>query len=491
MALWYDEGRPMTVPPGPRDWTGGFRILPRIKRDILGFYQEMQRTYGDCVYMRLGPYRDFSFFHPDQIKEVLVTKAKSFQRMPWQRKVLAQWDGNGLVLSEGDFWLRQRRLVQPAFHHQRSAGYSRQMVAQTEKLAMHWAGLSSSPPRGGPGRGLDPTSASPPTQPSPLKGEGFEVRIDEEMTDLTLAIITSVFFGGDASAQARELAQAVAVLSDVAVREFQNLITPPRWLPLPSVRRKWAATRALDQFIRGVIKQRRAEGNPDQGDLLSMLLLAVDEEGDRGRMTDEQARDEAMVLFIAGHDTTAAALTFVWHALAERPEVQERLRADLQRELGDQPATPADLPRVPYLRQVIKETLRLYPPAAGVFTRYAVERVEIGGYPLRRRSLVRIFTYVTQRDPRWFPEPERFDPERWTPEREAQRPQYSWFPFGGGPRVCIGKEFALMEMGLIIATLLRRFEVRPAPGQGPIELQVHLSLRPKGGLRLAVRPASG
>lgn len=315
--------------------------------------------------------------------------------------------------------------------------------------------------------------------------------MDEAMTDLTLAIITKVFFGVDATGQAREIAEAVGYLSDLAVREFETLITPPRWLPLASVKRKWAAIRTLDEFIRGIIKQRRAEGNTDRGDLLSMLLRAVDEEGDGGQMTDEQARDEAMVLFLAGHDTTAAGLIWAWYVLAKHPEIQAKVQAELDRELAGREVTVADLPRLAYLERVIKESLRLYPPAVGVFTRYVAEPVEIGGYPLRRRSLIHILSYVTQRDARWFPEPERFDPDRWLPERCAGLPQFAYFPFGGGPRVCIGRELATTEMMLILATLLRRFEVALPPEQGKVEMLVHMSLRPKGGLRVQLKARSG
>lgn len=456
----------MAFPPGPRDWTGGFRLLRRIKRDVLGFYQEMQRTYGDVVAMRLGPYLDFTFFHPDAIKEILVTKAKLFVKMPRQRNVLAQWNGNGLLLSEGDFWLRQRRLVQPAFRQSRFAGYAQVMAAEAERLADAWEARLK--------READPT-----------------VDVAPAMVDLTLAVIGQVFFSADLHAAARGLGQAVDELSQVALREFQQPFSPPRWWPSPANRRKWAAARTLDAFIRGMIRQRRAEGNPDKGDLLSMLLLAVDEEGDGGPMTDEQARDEAVGLFLAGHDTTAAGLTWVFAMLAERPDLAARVRAEVKAAAGHRPLVFADLEKLPLLARVIQETLRLYPPAVGAFTRVPTEDTEIAGWQLKRGNLVRIFSFITHRDPRWWPEPLRFDPDRFLPGAAGARPQFSYLPFGGGPRICIGREFASAEMALIVATLLRRFELAMPPDAGPTELELKLSLWPKGGLRLALRAARG
>jgi cytochrome P450 len=241
--------------------------------------------------------------------------------------------------------------------------------------------------------------------------------------------------------------------------------------------------RRLDETVRRFIRERRASGE-DKGDLLSMLLLAVDEEGDGGRFTDEQARDQCMTLLIAGHDTTAAGLTWLFYCLARHPQAAARVHQELDVVLGGREPTANDLPRLSYTERVVKETLRLYPPAIAVFTRQAFSDVEIAGYTLPRNSLVQLISYVCQRDPRWFPEPERFEPDRFLSERQRTLPQFAYFPFGGGPRVCIGNTFATMEMTLVAATLLQHLNVEPAAGQQEAQPAALMSLRPKGEVRL-------
>jgi cytochrome P450 len=232
-----------------------------------------------------------------------------------------------------------------------------------------------------------------------------------------------------------------------------------------------------------MIRQWREAGR-DRGDLLSMLLLATDEEGDGRRMTDEEARDSLVTLLLAGHDTSAAGLTWCLYVLTQYPEVAARVRAEVDAVAGDRPLTYADQERLPYTEQVVKETMRLYPPTIGTFAREAAEDVEVGGYLLRKGSLVHLLSVITQRDPRWFPEPERFDPERFAPGRAEKIPPFAYFPFGGGPRVCIGNTFAMTELVLVTATLAQMLDFRLAPGQGPVEPAVGMSLRPRGGLRL-------
>ena len=259
----------------------------------------------------------------------------------------------------------------------------------------------------------------------------------------------------------------------------------PDWMPLPGKRRKRWAIRTLDQLVRGIIRERRASGQ-DQADLLTMLLLAVDDEGDGRGMTDEQARDEAITLFNAGHDTTAAALAWVWYMVASHRAIEDRLIEEIDAVLGGNEPTLADAGRLPYVEMVIKESLRLYPPTWSLVPREVVEPVEIGGYPIARGSWIYIFPYVTQRDPRFFKDPETFDPERFSPVRIDEIPQHAYIPFGGGPRVCIGEKFAMMEMILIVATVLQKMRVKLAADQGEIEPEPLIAARPKGGLRIAV-----
>ena len=445
-------------PPGPSPLLLGLDQLPKVRRDLLGFYTNLHRTYGDAVRVRLGPYVQHLFFHPDEVKEVLATKADRFVKIRRVREVLSQWDGNGLVLSEGAFWQRQRRLMQPAFHNDRVRRYGETMVSITARLRDEWHAAAR-------------------------RAGHFVVDTNEAMTALTLNIASETLFGADISGQTARLGEAIAALSDEAVKELQEPVTLPRWLPLPRVRRKWAAIDLLDTTVREIIRERRASDKGDRGDLLSMLLAAVDEEHDGGRMTDEQVRDETITLFLAGHDTSAAGLTWLWHNLARHPEVLARATAEVDA-LGARPPAAADLKQLPYLDRVLKETLRLHPPAIGVFTREAVAPVEIGGYQLKRGHHVQLLSFVTQRDPRFFPDPERFDPERFAPGRAESIPQYAYFPFGAGPRVCIGRQFALVEMLLVAATMLQTLSVAPPPGAPPAELLPHLSLRPRGGLPL-------
>jgi cytochrome P450 len=303
------------------------------------------------------------------------------------------------------------------------------------------------------------------------------------MTHLTLTIIARTLFDVDVADQAKKLGDAVAVLGAVLKGDFSSFFLLPDWLPLPSKRRRRRALRTLDEFVWKTIRERRAAG-VDKGDLLSMLLLAQDEEGDGGGMTDQQVRDEALTLFNAGHDSTAAALAWVWYCIATHPEVEAKLLAEVDAVLGDRTAGYEDVQRLPYVEMVVKETLRLYPATVALFTRESVEEVEVGGYRVPKGAWVYLFPWMTQRDPRFFDNPETFDPDRFAPGRAERIPQYAYFPFGGGPHVCIGNTFASMEMVLIVATMLQRYRLALAPGQGAVVPEVHVAIRPRGGLRM-------
>jgi len=419
---------------------------------------ELHKNYGDIVYSRMGPYRAFFFFHPDQIREILTDKAKLLPKFRLQVRVLQQWDGNGLVLSEGEFWARQRRLVQPAFQVKRFVAYADAMVHKSENIAQVWEGLP----------------------------DGSVIDVEEAMTGLTLEIIAKTFFDADLTAETHNLRKAVAILSETAVREMGEVIHLPDWTPVPRIRAKRWAMNYIDSIIRRFIAERRKTGE-DRGDLLSMLLHAVDSEDSKTRMTDEQARDEAMVLFLAGHDTTAAGLTWFWYIMGKYPETQQRVHDEIESVLQKNSLGFEDVAKLPYLSSVIKETLRLYPPAIGIFAREAKEQIEMEGYEIPRGSIVYAFSYVTHRDQRWFPEPERFDPDRFLGEKERKLSPFAYFPFGGGPRACIGAQFALTEMTLVAASLLRRFEFSLRPGDRDPEPLAHLSLRPRGGLSVVLR----
>jgi cytochrome P450 len=432
--------------------------LHKIKKDILGYYTRLHDRYGDVVHLRFGPYHTYVFFHPDAVREVLVVKAKQFRRFRRPMEVLAQWNGNSVLITEGDEWLRQRRMVQPAFHTRRFERYASCIVDRSRNRLGRWL------------KTIDLTG-------------GLQTEIRAEMTDLTLEIIAKTMFGAEISAETSDLGRAVAILSEIAVKEMQAPWTLPDWLPLPEKHRKRWAIERLDETVRRVIRERRASGE-DRGDLLSMLLLASDEEGDGGRFTDEQVRDQCMTLLIAGHDTTAAGLTWLFYCLARQPQAAALVYQELDTVLGGREPTASDLPRLSYTERVVKETLRLFPPAFALFMRQALADVEIAGYTLPRNSLVQLFPYICQRDPRWFPEPERFDPDRFLPERQDNLPRFANFPFGGGPRVCIGNSFAMMEMTLVAATLMQHLNVEPAARQEEAQPVPLMSLSPKGGVRL-------
>jgi cytochrome P450 len=452
----------IVYPPGPKDWCWGMSILPRLKADFIKFYAEMQATHGDVVCMRIGPYYDYTFFHPDHIREILVTQAKHFVRFEVPIRVMAQWNRNSLIIAEGDAWARQRRMVQPAFQPRRFAAYTTAMAAIIDEQLGRWSERVTNEKSG-------------------------ELELSEAMSELTLQIIGRTLFGVDLREQADDIGRAVAILSEVAVQEFVAVYTLPDWLPLEVKRQKKWAIRHLDGVVRGFIRDWRAK-HEDRGDLLSMLLLAVDEEGDKSSLDDEQVRDEAMTLLLAGHDTSAAGLLWSIYNVARFPEVQQQVRAEAIRVYGARQPTQADVMQLEYTQRVIKESLRLFPPAIGTFTRRALHPVQIGGYTLPKNALCRPFIYSTHHDPRWFPEPEKFDPDRFLPEHEDSRPQFAYCPFGGGPRVCIGQHFAMTEMILATSMITRQFDLSAVPGQKPIELAQNLSLRPKGGLKINYRP---
>lgn len=446
-------------PPGP-GFIEGLSTGQRFQRDALGLLRQWHRDYGDIVHLGFGPNQFYWLFHPDLAREVLVTQAKRFRRTGRQVEVLREWDGDGLVTSDGDFWARQRRLVMPAFAPKRFEDYARAMTAAASRLADRW-------------------STERPT----------EIEMNSAMTGLTLEIMAATLFGVEVTENTREMGEAVAALSDYAVRELGRPFSLPNWVPLPSIRRKLRAIRFLDATIDRLIAERRAS-HEDRGDLLSILLQATDEEGDGQGLTDEQVRHQAMTMFLAGHDTTAGALPWVWYLLATHPQAEARVLEEIDRVAAGRPLSAAELPQLAYTQMVIKETLRLYPQAYVLFARVAAEDVELGGYRIPRGSQIFPVPYIIHHDARWHADPELFDPERFTPDRFEKLPSCSWLPFGAGPRACIGAAFATMEMTLVVGTILQRCRLKLAPAQGtPVPLP-SFSLRPKGGLRMVAEPRS-
>ncbi|HZG50991.1 MAG TPA: cytochrome P450, partial [Pyrinomonadaceae bacterium] len=362
--------------------------------------------------------------------------------------------GEGLLTSEGEYHRRQRRLAQPAFHRKRIDSYGALMVEYAARDSDRWQ-------------------------------DGETRDIAHEMMRLTLAIVGKTLFDADVESEADEIGGALTQILEL----FQMLLLPYseylERLPLPANRRFTRARAALDAVIYRIIEERRASGT-DRGDLLSMLLVAQDEEDSAsGGMSDEQLRDEVMTIFLAGHETTANALAWTWYLLAQNPEAEARLHAELDAVLeGGRLPTVEDLPRLRYTEMVLAESMRLYPPA-WVIGRLAIKDYAVGGAVAEKGALVLLSQYVMHRDARFFPDPLRFDPERWTPEAKESRPQYSYFPFGGGARRCIGEGFAWMEGTLLVAAIARRWRMRLVSGHAVVP-HPRITLRPKHGIRMTL-----
>jgi cytochrome P450 len=445
------------TPPGPKSKFPG-QLIYTFQRDRLGFLLRAQREYGDAVHFRIRGRPFYVFAHPDGVRDVLVTHDAKFIKGPALRNAKTTL-GEGLLTSEGDFHRRQRRLSQPAFHPSRVASYAGPMTRYAREQVEEWH-------------------------------DGTVVDIHEEMMQVTLRVVAKTLFDADVRSEVDEIGRAM----DIAVNMFTRAMSPfgpiLNRLPLPSnfrFKRAYARLRAtIDRFI----AERHASG-VDRGDLLSMLIRThdVDDEdlpGDDLAMSDKQLRDECMTLFTAGHETTANALTFTLHLLAHHPDVQRKLHEELDRVLeGDRLAARDDIDRLPFTHNVVAESMRLYPPAWAI-GREAKEAVEIGGYVLPAGAVVLISPWVTHRDPRFWADPEQFNPDRWSVESESTRARWSYFPFGGGSRSCIGEAFAWMESVLVLATIERQWQVDAAGPRHP-KLQPTITLRPKQGLPVRVR----
>lgn len=440
------------LPAGPR---GHFLLgsLPELRRDALGLFAACARDYGDIVPIRIHRRRLLLLSHPDLIEEVLVAHARRTTKtllVQALRPVL----GEGLLLSEGDTWLRQRRLIQPAFHRQRIAAYGDVMAGHAERAMAAWR-----------------------------DGQTRDVHAD--MMAITQAIVAKTLFDTDVSDAAWDVGQALHVLMADFTRRRTRLFELPAFVPTPGRRRARRAVAALDRLVYGIIAARRAS-RQDRGDLLSMLLQAQDAD-DGSRMSDRQVRDEIMTLFLAGHETTAVSLSWTWYLLAQHPEAEARLHEELDHVLGGRLPTVADLPRLRHAEMVVMESMRLYPPAYTI-TRRVAQPLEVGGHPVAPETVLVMSQWVVHRDRRWFDEPELFQPDRWEHDLAKRLPRYAYFPFGGGPRLCIGNTFALMEATLLLATIAQRFRFALVPGAA-VEPMLSVTLRPAAGIpmRLTAR----
>jgi cytochrome P450 len=427
-------------------------VMREFNRDQLGFIERAQREYGDIVWMRFLYVPAIFLYHPDDVEYVLVTNPKNFiKSMSLRSNFFQRLVGNGLLTSQGEEWKRARRLSQPAFHRERVASYGDVMVDYANRLASKWQA-----------------------------GETRDIHTD--MMRLTLEIVVQCLFSADVSHDVDEVGATLKEL----VKPFASQATV-KWilnnrLPTPAHLRFHRLARKIDNVVYRIIAERRASGK-DEGDLLSMLLAARDEDG--SQMSDRQLRDEVMTLFLAGHETTALTLAWAWYLLGTHPEAERKFHAELDEVLGDRAPTTADLPRLKFTEQIAKESMRLYPPAYGL-GREAIHDCEIGGYRVPAGTQVFMFQWATQRDPRFYDEPLEFRPERWTEDFIEQLPKYAYFPFGGGPRVCIGASFAMMEIILCLATIGQKFRLELVADH-PVSIYPAMSLRPKDGIKVIVR----
>ena len=437
-------------PPGPRG-TPVMGVMREFNRDSLGFIERAQRDYGDIVWMRFLYVPALFLFHPDQVEYVLATNPKNFRKaISLRSNFFLRLVGNGLLTSEGEEWKRQRRLSSPAFHRQRICAYADTMVEYTQRLMSGWQ-------------------------------SGEQRDMHREMTRLTLEIVVRCLFSADVS---DDVDHVGATLKEL-VKPFASQATL-KWilnnrLPTLTHLRFHRLARRIDDVVYRIIAARRAN-DKDEGDLLSMLLAARDEDG--SRMNDQQLRDEVMTLFLAGHETTALTLTWAWYLLGKHREAEQMFHHELDEVLGHRPPTMADLPRLRFTEQIAKEAMRLFPPAYAL-GRDTVDDCEIGGYRVPAGTQVFMFQWVTQRDARFYDQPDEFRPERWTEAFTERLPKYAYFPFGGGPRACIGASFAMMEIILVLATIGQKWRLDLVHDH-PVETYPAMSLRPKDEVRVRV-----
>jgi cytochrome P450 len=453
---------------------GEFRYPPGLRRNLpfylfsrffrannpILLFEHLQATYGNIVHYRLLHNHIVFLNEPEYIREVLINQAQHFIKERTQRRMKILL-GEGLITSEGETHMRQRRIAAPAFHRQRIQAYGEMMVDRAATMRAEWRA-------------------------------GSEIDAASEMMRLALQVVARTIFDTDVTEDVQSINTEVNAIMDL----YNFLIALPKaeallHLPIPGLMRFKRARRRLDAVVHRMIDQRRASGE-DRGDLLSMLLASRDDERDHSKLTDEQVRDEVTTIFLAGYETVANALAWTWMLLAQNPEAEARMHAELDAVLGRgaeaRLPTIADLPALRYTEMVLSESMRLYPPAWAM-GRQSTATVEIGPYRFPAGTYFFFSQYIMQRTPEHFPDPLKFEPERFTPERKAARPKFAYFPFGGGNRQCIGESFAWMEAILLTATIAQRWRLRLVPGQ-TIEVQPKITLRPRQAIRMVVEDRS-
>jgi cytochrome P450 len=427
------------------------RVVRALRSDPLRFLTSLREEHGDVARFQVGPYLSYLVSRPEAIRHVLVDHATNYNKYTRDYDKLRLSLGDGLLTSEGDFWRRQRRIAQPAFHRQHLNRFAATMSRLAGAMLDRWA------------------QSKTPT-----------IDIAHEMMRVTLQIVSATLVSVELDATIDQIGDAVQVINRQTVQRIMSVVDLPLWFPTPANRALNHAIGYLDRLVRVEIEARRNAAPGD--DLLGMLLAARDPESGEG-MSDKQLRDEALTMLSAGHETTANALAWTFYLLSSHPEIEARAREEAKGVLGGRPATLDDLPRLAYVKQVFQEAMRLYPPVWAI-GRGAVEDDVIDGFHIRRGSDVTMSPWVTHRHPDLWTDPERFDPERFAEGKDI--PRFAYFPFSGGARQCIGNAFALMEGQIILASVLARFRLALPPGS-VVGTEPLITLRPRGGLPMIPR----
>jgi cytochrome P450 len=439
------------TPPGPKGWPI-VGVALQIRRDALGALTRAAREYGDIVRLPVVQQERIFLNHPDFIAQVLVIQQSKFQKSELTKKITGRLLGEGLLISEGEIWRRQRRLAQPAFHRSRISEYGATMAEITDAHVRDWR-------------------------------DGEERDMAREMMSLTLNLAVRTLFGTTLDVDPQRVGRAMTFLMRYSLNRQRSPLRVPETWPTPRNRRANRELAFVDSLVYQIIADRKNQNAPHgREDLLSMLMGAMDEDG--SQMTRQQLRDETMTLFIAGHETTAQMLAWTWYLLSENPEAAERLNEELRSVLGGRIPEAADFGKLPYLQGVMNESLRLYPPAY-ILARTSTERCALGGYDFPAGTTMLMSQWVMHRDGRYYEEPDQFRPERWTEGLASRLPAGAFFPFGDGPRRCIGQGFALLEAAIVIGTLAQRFRFRLVPGH-PVVPEPLVTLRPRHGIRMTL-----
>ena len=424
----------------------------KLPLDPLAFYLSTAREYGDIAYFRLGPLRLYLLNHPELIRQILVEQAPKFHKPGVVKRGARLSLGKGLLTSDGPLWKQQRKLIQPAFRHDRlAAAYGDVISMYADRMVRSF--------------------------------ENGELRsIDQDMGKLTLAVVVKSLFGEELTRDVGEIGELLLAIADASNERLNSPFGLLSWIPTRRNLREKRALARMDEIIRVLIRTRR-ESSGQREDLLSVLLSAADADTGDG-MSDRQLRDEMMTMFLAGQDTTAHALSWTWYLLAQHPDVEAKLLEELRQVLAGRTPRATDLPNLPYTEMIVREAIRLFPPAP-LFARQPTEDVTVGEWEIPKGSLVVVSTYALQRDPRFFSEPELFNPDRFAPGWEERIPRFAYLPFGGGPRVCIGNGFAMMEARLVLATVAQRCKLSLEPNTEIAPRQL-VTLRPSRAVRMRV-----